>query len=182
MKTYLEINVPIKYDDPWFEELRNHFAGIPVKWQKDFYHITMVFVNVTPKGIDLCPLLKKHLMTAQAPELTFDQLDAFATRSGMYIIHLSTSHIPEHFLSLTEAIRADMKAAGCVIQSDFMLHVTLGRLSDFSIPLPELRSLTQSFSIPPLSMTLTDVDYRVYRGKTIFETQLRKILVSAKPF
>ena len=47
MKTYLEIKVPINYDDPWFKELRNHFAGIPVRWQKDFYHITLVFVNDT---------------------------------------------------------------------------------------------------------------------------------------
>ena len=50
MKTYLEIKVPINYDDPWFKELRSHFAGFPVRWQKDFYHITLVFVNDTPKA------------------------------------------------------------------------------------------------------------------------------------
>ena len=172
MKTYLEIKVPINYDDSWFEELRNHFAGIPVRWQKDFYHITLVFVNDTPKGIDLCPLLKKHFVTAQAPVLTFDQLDVFAVSSGMHIIHLTATDVPDTFLALIESIRGDMKAAGCVILSDFMLHVTLGRLKDFNIQLPELKSLAKSFSMPPLSMVLTDVDYREFQGKTIYETHL----------
>jgi len=174
MKTYLEIKVPINYDDPWFEELRSHFAGIPVRWQKGFYHITLVFVNDTPKDIDLCPLLKKHLVTTQALGLTFDQLDIFAVSSGMHIIHLTATDVPDTFLALIESIRDDMKAAGCVILSDFMLHVTLGRLKDFNIQLPELRSMAKSFSMPPLSMVLTDVDYREFRGKTIYETQLSR--------
>ena len=174
MKTYLEIKVPINYDDPWFEELRSHFAGIPVRWQKDFYHITLVFVNDTPKGIDLCTILKKHLTTAQAPVLTFDQLDVFAVNSGMHIIHLTATDVPDTFLALIESIRDDMKAVGCVILSDFMLHVTLGRLKDLYIHLPELRCLAKSFSIPPLPMVLTDVDYREFRGKTIYETQLSR--------
>ncbi len=174
MKSYLEIKIPIKYDDPWMEELRSHFAGIPVRWQKGFYHITLVFVDDTPKGIDLSPLLKNHLAKAQAPELTFDRVDVFSVRSGMHIIHLTASEVPEEFLALIESIRADMKAAGCVILSDFMLHVTLGRLRDFNIRLPKLRSLAKSFSMPSLPLVLTDVDYRVFRGHTIFETLLRK--------
>ena len=185
MKTYLEIKVPINYDDPWFEELRSHFSGIPVRWQKDFYHITLVFVNdspkgidlctlLNPKGIDLCTLLKKHLATAQAPVLTFDQLDVFAVSSGMHIIHLTATDVPDTFLALIESIRDDMKATGCVILSDFKLHVTLGRLKDLNIQLPEPRSMAKTFSMPPLSMVLTDVDYREFRGKTIYETQLSR--------
>ena len=174
MKTYLEIKVPINYDDSWFEELRSHFAGIPVRWQKDFYHVTLVFVNGTPKGIDLCTLLKKHLATAQAPMLTFDQLDVFAVSSGMHIIHLTATDVPDTFLALIESIRDDMKAVGCMILSDFMLHVTLGRLKDLNIQLLELRSLAKIFSMPPLPMVLTDVDYREFRGKTIYETQLSR--------
>ena len=174
MKTYLEIKVPIKYDDSWFEELRNHFSGIPVRWQKDFYHITLVFINDTPKGMDLCTILKKHLVTAKAPVLTFDQLDVFAVSSGMHIIHLTATDVPDTFLALIESIRDDMKAVGCMILSDFMLHFTLGRLKDFNIQLPVLRSLAKSFSMSPLSMVLTDVDYREFRGKTIYETQLSR--------
>ena len=91
MKNYLKIKVPIKYDDPWFKKLRSLFADIPVRWQKDYYHITMAFVNDTPKGIDMSPMLKGHLAGVVTPVLTFDQLDVFSTSSGMHIFHLSAS-------------------------------------------------------------------------------------------
>ncbi|MBO4850198.1 MAG: 2'-5' RNA ligase family protein [Prevotella sp.] len=174
MKTYLEIKVPIKYDDPWFEELRSHFAGIPVRWQKDFYHITMVFINDAPKGIDMRSLLERHLATAQAPVITFDQLDAFSTRPGMHIIHLSASEVPKTFHTLTEAIRTDMKAVGCVIHSDFMLHVTLGRVKSFDVKLSDLKKVMETVSPPSFTLTLTDGDYREFRGRTLYETSLKR--------
>ena len=174
MKTYLEIKVPIRFDDPWFEELRSHFAGIPIRWQKDFYHITMVFINDTPKGIDIRPLLEKHLATAQAPVITFDRLDAFSTRSGMHIIHLSASEVPMSFHALTEAIREDMKAVGYVIHSDFMLHVTLGRLKSFSGGLSDIKEIISSVSSPSFTLTLTDMDFSVFRGRTIYKTNLKR--------
>lgn len=173
MKTYLEIKVPIKYDDPWFEELRSHFVGIPVKWQKDFYHITMVFINDTPKEIDMRPLLEKHLATAQAPVITFDRLDAFSINSGRQIIHLTTNNVPEDFLALTKSICADMKAVGCVIHSDFMLHVTLGRIRSFDVKLSDLKKVMETVSPHSFTLTLTDVDYKEYRGKMIYKTQMK---------
>ena len=173
MKTYLEIKVPIKYDDSWFERLRNHFAGIPVRWQKDFYHITMVFVNETLEGVELGPILEKHFSAAHAPVLTFDRIEAFSVKSGTHIIHLSASHVPESFLALTEAVREDMTAVGCVILSDFMLHVTLGRLRYSNIKISRLRRMASSFSFSPFTLALTDVDYRVFRGKVLYEAQLQ---------
>ncbi|MBO4658547.1 MAG: hypothetical protein J5637_02870 [Prevotella sp.] len=80
MQSYLEIQVPIKYDDLCLEALRRRFAAIPVRWQKGFYHITMVFINNKPKGIDMRPLLEKHLSTAQAPTVSLDLLDAFTRK------------------------------------------------------------------------------------------------------
>ncbi len=169
-KTYLEIKVPIKFDDPWFERLRSHFTGIPVRWQKDFYHITIVFINDMPKGIDMRPLLEKHLATAQAPVITFDRLDAFSINSGRCIIHLSTSYVPEDFLALTESICADMKAVGCAIHTDFMLHVTLGRIRSLDIRLSDLKKVMATVSPPSFTLTLMDVDYREFRGRTLYET------------
>ena len=174
MKTYLEIKVPIKYDDPWFEELRSHFTGIPVRWQRDFYHITMVFINDTPKDIDMCPLLEKHLATVQAPVITFNQLDAFSIKSRRHIIHLSASHVPKDFLTLIESIYSDMKAVRCVIHSDFMLHVTLGRVRSFDVKLSDLNAVIDAVSSPSFTLTLTDVDYREFRGQTIYKTILEK--------
>lgn len=172
METYLEIKVPINYDDPWLEELRSHFEDIPVRWQGGFYHITMAFVNAAPKGVNIRPILVRHLANAKAPVLTFDLLGVFSTGSGMHIIHLSASQVPEDFLSLTESIRADMKAAGCLIQSDFMLHVTLGRGKSPDVKMSSIQKLLDSVSPPSFTLTLTDVDYRVFRGRTLFETKL----------
>lgn len=174
MKTYLEIKVPIKFDDPWFERLRSHFTGIPVMWKKDFYHITMVFINDTPKGIDMCSLLEKHLANVQAPVITFDRLNAFSTSSGMFIIHLSANEVPKSFHVLTDAIREDMKAVGCIIHSDFMLHVTLGRVSSFDVKITDLEKMMETVSPPSFTLTLTDVDYREFRGRTLYETHLKR--------
>ena len=43
MKTFLELKVPIKFENQWFLELRSELKDANVIWQKDFYHITMVF-------------------------------------------------------------------------------------------------------------------------------------------
>ena len=176
MKTYLEIQVPIRYEDPWFKELRSHFSNIPVRWQKGYYHITMAFINETPKGIDMRPILERHLSTAIAPTVVFDRLDAFSIKQGRHIVHLTTSDVPESFLSLTKAIRTDMKSAGCVIYSDFMLHVTLGRVYSLDVELSDIMELLGRVPLSPITLTLTDVDYRVFRGKTLFETRLKGIL------
>ena len=52
MKSYLEIYVPIQFDEPWFVELRNALTGVPVRWQTGYYHITMAFLNETPANTE----------------------------------------------------------------------------------------------------------------------------------
>ena len=47
MQTYLQIIVPINFNDSWFIELRNNIGDIPVNWQKRGYHITMAFIDET---------------------------------------------------------------------------------------------------------------------------------------
>ena len=175
MKTYLEIQVPLKYNASWFQELRLACRNIDVKWQMAYHHITMAFVDETPENIDLRPLLEKHLKTFTAPTLTFDKLDVFTAMSGMHIIYLTATDVPQSFLSLIENIRSDMKAAGCVVDSWFRLHVTLGRVKDPYIQLSAIQELTESVSLLAFSLTLEDVDYRVFRGKTIYETKLKSI-------
>ena len=174
MKTYLEIQVPLKYNASWFQELRLACRNIDVKWQMAYHHITMAFVDETPENIDLRPLLEKHLNTFPAPTLTFDKLDVFTAMSGMHIINLTATDVPKSFLSLIENIRSDMKAAGCVVDSWFRLHVTLGRVKDPHIQLATIQELAKSVSLPAFSLTLEDVDYRVFRGKTIYETKLNR--------
>jgi len=174
MKTYLEIQVPLRNDIGWFKDLRSICQNIDVRWQMGYYHITMAFVDETPIGIDLRPLLEKYLRNFPAPILTFDKLDAFTSMSGMHIIYLAATEIPKSFISLVQAIRTDMKSAGCVMNSDFRLHVTLGRVKDPRIQLSTLQDLLGEVNLYAFSQTLTDVDYRVFRGGTIYETHLRR--------
>ena len=172
MKTYLEIQVPLRNDVAWFDELRSICKNIDVKWQMGYYHITMAFIDDTPVGVDFRPLLEKHLRSFAAPTLTFDKLDAFTAMSGMHIIYLTATDIPQSFMSLVQSIRSDLKTAGCVMNSEFRLHVTLGRVKDPNVQLPRLHKLLETINVPASSMTLTDVDYRVFRSGTIYETRL----------
>ncbi len=176
MKTYLEIQVPIAYDAPWLDQLRQAFDGIPVGWQKGWYHITMAFLNDTPTGVDLRPILDKHLRAFSAPVLTFDKLDVFSTRSGTHIIYLTSSDAPQSFLSLTEDIRKDLIKAGCQIDGDFRLHVTLGRIRNATIKKNEIRSMMKAVTPAPFTLTLTDIDHREFQGRrgTLYTIKLQK--------
>lgn len=174
MKTYLEILVPLRYNASWFQELRLACRSIDVRWQMAYHHITMAFVDETPENIDIRPVLEKHLNAFPAPTLTFDKLDVFTAMSGMHIIYLTATDVPQSFLSLIKNIRSDMKTAGCVVDSWFRLHVTLGRVKDPHIQLVAIQELTESVPLPAFSLTLEDVDYRVFRGKTIYETKLNR--------
>ena len=173
MKTYLEILVPLRYNASWFQELRLACRNIDVRWQMAYHHITMAFVDETPENIDIRPVLEKHLNAFPAPTLTFDKLDVFTAMSGMHIIYLTATDIPQSFLSLIDNIRSDMNAAGCVMDSLFRLHVTLVRVKYPHIQLSAIQELTESVSLPAFSLTLEDVDYRVFRGETIYEIKLK---------
>lgn len=36
LKSYLEIKVPISFEDSWFVDLRESLKDMPVLWQRDF--------------------------------------------------------------------------------------------------------------------------------------------------
>ena len=172
MKTYLEIKVPIRYDAIWFEELRRACQHIEVKWQTGFFHITMAFIDDTPEDVDISTVLQKHLSSFPAPTLTFDKLDVFNTVSGMFIIYLTATDIPLNYLTLIQNIRTDLKSIGCLMNSDFRLHVTLGRVKKTTVMLSDIKQILCKVSLPAFSLNLKDVDYRFFRGQTIYETKL----------
>ena len=105
IKSYIEIKVPISWDEPWFQDLREELDGVNIRWQRGYYHITMAFLDKTPQGVDLLTGLNRLLQPAAAPTMTFDRLDAFATSGGRrQVIYLTTSDTPAHFLTLVEDI------------------------------------------------------------------------------
>lgn len=173
MKSYLELKVPIRYVDSWFAELRELLDGVNVRWQRDYYHITMVFLDYAPDNVNLVPGLSERLEDALAPTITFDRLDAFATGGGhKQVIHLTTNHVPEDFLALVQDIRRYMKGKGCDIQSDFRLHVTLGRVQDPRTNLRQIKEAISQVDLPDITLDLSNVEYRVFRGKTLGQWRL----------
>lgn len=174
MKTYIEIMVPIRYDAHWFESLRKVLHPLDIRWQKGFYHITMAFMDETAERADWKSILDRHFGQTPAFDITFDKIDVFTSRPGKHIINLTATQVPKRFASLVEAVRDEMIGAGCRIQSDFKLHVTLGRASFPDFKLNTIRERINTINMPKLSLTLTDVDFRVFRGPVIYETSLSK--------
>ena len=173
MKTYLEIQVPLKFNASWFQDLRLACRNIDVRWQMAYHHITMAFVDETPEDVNLIPILEKHLKGMNAPTLTFDKLDVFTSRSGTHILYLTATDVPQDFLTAIDSIREELKAVGCRIDSPFRLHVTLGRVPDRRIKLNMLQNRVETVALDAFSLTLDKVDYREYKGTTIYETRLQ---------
>ena len=163
MKTYLEIKVPISFDEYWFRELRDLLRGVDIRWQRSYYHITMAFLDFAPDGVNMVPGLNSLLDDAVAPAITFDRLDTFASGPHRQVIHLTTTDAPQDFLSLVEDVRRFFKAKGCVLQSDFKLHVTLGRVQDPRMNVLKLKDIISQVDLPDITLDLTEVDYRVFK-------------------
>jgi len=175
MSTYLEIKVPIQNNANWFKNLIMILDPFNVKWQKGYYHITMAFIDESPRDIDWEQILDRHFKQIEAFEITFDKIDVFSTRSGIKIINLTATHVPESFTSLVDAVRKDLVSAGCRIQSSFKLHVTLGRARFPDSQLGHVRELISKISIPNFALTLSEVDLKYYDNhQDIYVTSLKK--------
>lgn len=175
MQSYIEIKVPISWDEPWFQEMRDLLEDTDIRWQHGYYHITMAFLDDSPRGADLLTGLNLRLDQATAPTITFDKLDAFETRGGhSQVIHLTATTIPAEFLAMVNDIRRHLKGKGCTIQSDFRLHVTLGRVKDRRMTVSKLQDIISQVDLPTTTLTLTDVEFRIFRGKTLGLWTLKK--------
>ena len=173
MKTYLEIKVPVSFDAPWFSELRTALKDIPVYWQNGYYHITMAFLDETRNLPEVEAIMHKYLDNANAVSITFDKLDVLSTWSGLFIVHLTATHIPEALQSLVNEIRNELTLTCSKIQSDFRLHVTLGRISEPKADVDDIGFLIDEVDFPPLSLTLNEVEYREFRGRSIYRNTLK---------
>ena len=172
MQSYIEIKVPIRYEDSWFRQLRDLLDGVNIRWQRGYYHITMAFLDFAPDNVNLVPGLNDIVDEAMAPTINFDKLDAFASGFHRQVIHLTTTDAPDDFLALVKDLRRYFKAKGCKMQSDFKLHVTLGRVQDPRMNVNKLQDIISQVELPALTMELTDVEYRIFRGKTLGQWKL----------
>ena len=173
MKTYLEIKVPISYSAPWFSELRKALKDMPVLWQKGYFHITLAFIDDTQNHPHVENIMHKYLDHAHHVNSTFDKLDVFTAGSGMMIVYLGTNDIPEGFQNLVDDIRRDISCTSSNIQSDFKLHVTLGRISEPEASIDDVGFLIDEIDFMPFTLTLNEVEYRVFRGRSIYKSTLK---------
>ena len=173
MKSYLEIKVPIAYDAPWFVELRNALKDIPVHWQEGYYHITMAFLDDTQHLSEVESIMHKYLDYAQPVTITFDKLDVFSTNTGMLIVHLTSTEIPEAFKKLVDDIRCDVSCTGSSMQSEFRLHVTLGRIINPDADIDDVGFLIDKVPLTPFALTLNEVEYREFRGRSLYKNTLQ---------
>ena len=173
MKTYLEIKVPISYDAFWFSELRKALKDVPVHWQNDYYHITMAFLDDTRNLPEVEAIMRSYLDNANAVSMTFNKLDVFTTNNGMKIVHLTTDSIPDNFQKLVNNIRNDISAnTSTSILSDFCLHVTLGRIAEAEADVDDIGFLIDEIDFMPINLTLNEVEYRVFRGRSLYKATL----------
>lgn len=173
MKSYLEIKVPITFNALWFQELREVLKDMLVVWQKDYFHITIAFMDDTQHLPDVEAIMHKYLDNAHSVAITFDKLDVFATDSDMLIVHLTASDIPTNFQTLVDDIRCDISCTKSNIQSEFRLHVTLGRITEPETNIDDVEFLIDKIDLTPFTLTLNEVEFRVFRGRSIYKNKLK---------
>ena len=161
-ETYIEIEVPVRTSARWLGELKQVMreAYVPVRWQNGYYHITLAFLDRVRSREEVIAIINRHLASFEAPELTFDKIGSFSKSKGG-VVFLACSDVPESLLQMVDALRQDLEAAGCVVESDFKLHVTLGRVNkDVHVEADLLRELTESVDVPAFSLRLNVCNYK----------------------
>ena len=77
-------------------------------------------------------------------------------------------------MALVKDIRQYFISKGCKIQSDFKLHVTLGRVQDPRMNVHKLQDIISQVELPDITLDLTEVDYRIFKdyGKPLAHWKL----------
>ena len=134
----------------------------------------MAFIDKTRCVEDVKSIFLKYFTNVSPLKITFDKFDVFTTHSGMHIIYLGASNIPEELLLLNRKFREEVINTGSTIYLDFYLHVTLGRVIDDGIVVNDIRNLIDKVKIQPFTVSLNEVIYRYFRGSIISKLILKE--------
>ena len=170
MKNYLELKIPVQRNARWYRELCDAMQGerIPVRWQNGFYHITVAFLHDDNHVKELGDAFSQILSKRQAPSITLDKLEAFATQSGKEnVINLAPSHPSHDLLALVDDIRTVAISSGSQISKDFFIHITLGRIDAQDATLDEVKDVLSTIDFEPFTVSIRAAEYRYFRGATI---------------
>ena len=164
MSNYLELKVPVRWDAEWFARFRERMAEehIAVRWQTRYHHITVAFINNDEPVEELTRAFDSQLNGRKAPQLTFDTLDAFCAKDApMIIVNLTASHPSPEFNILVDQLRESAREQGADIDSNFLLHVTLGRIENTDVE--RVKRVVSGIEVPPFTLRLKEAEYRYYR-------------------
>ena len=91
----------------------------------------------------------------------------------MLVVRLTTSSIPQTFQTLVNDIRDEIGSTNSKMQSGFRLHVTLGRISEPISDIDDIGFLIDEIDLPLLTLTLNEVEYREFRGRSFYTNTLK---------
>lgn len=171
-RSYIEIMVPSVHKTDCLDRLKHQLGALPVHWQHDCHHITMAFIDETHNADAIKSIICKNFANVPPIKITFDKFNAFTAHSGIHIIHLAASNVPDELLLLNQKIRKEIIDTGSAIYSDFYLHVTLGRVMDKEIMLDDVCRLIDNVESPSYTVSLNEVIFRYFRGPIISKTIL----------
>ena len=92
--------------------------------------------------------------------------------NGMLIVNLTATQIPADFQTLVDDIRCDISCTNSNIQSEFKLHVTLGRITVSEADIDDVGFLIDEIDLTPFTLTLNKVEYREFRSRSIYKNKL----------
>lgn len=162
--TYLQFFVPLDRRAGWYRAVERALGR--VKPQEGHFHITVAFIK---DEIDLvgagkvAEILDEELKGMTAPTFVFDSVGAFLSENReKSIVNLTASRVPEEWVAFVDRIRTRLSSAGYHL-GPYRLHVTLARVPIKYIGLEALQARLARIAVPPMSLTLTNADYRFYR-------------------
>lgn len=136
----------------------------------------MAFINNDQPVKALSVAFDRQLSCHEAPNQTFDKVDAFIAKTGdEFILHFTSTQLPPTLQTLVDSLRKDAIDAGADIENDFILHVTLGRIDAKKATLEQVRRIAESIQVSPFTLLLQKTEYRYSKGKSIQRWTMNQI-------
>lgn len=175
-RNYLELKIPICQNAEWLSNLCDAMAkeGIYVKWQNDWYHITVMFAYDNKHIKELQSAFDKMLDNHEVPVMVLDELGVFTTRGGhQHVVYLTSSKASMEVTSLIECLRGEAKSIGANIDPDFRLHISLGRIDAHAYSIEQVQTIIEKIKVPDFAIDISEAEYRYFRGHTIQRWQMK---------
>ncbi|MCQ2343733.1 MAG: hypothetical protein MJ002_02275 [Paludibacteraceae bacterium] len=165
---YVEIMVGIQRDAKWFKQLRDELRCRGVRWIDNSiaqYHVTVAFMEEIVDSKEVCEVLESFYFHSQ---VMLDKIEVFTDFSGKNnVISLSSTNVPNEFKNNVNVLRQQLTEIGCIINSDFRFHVTLGIVDAAKMSIEEIRKAIANIPSPDNFSTLEYVRFVQRKGHQV---------------